>query len=132
MAKLRLWTWKQLRDRLVEPNSGLGGAIAYMRRHWRKLTRFLFVPGAPLHNNICERMLKKAILHRRNSLFYKTENGARVGDLYMSLIASCQLAGANPFDYLIELQRHASEIEREPAEWMPWNYQARLEAKGGR
>jgi transposase len=132
MAKLRLWTWKQLRDRLVEPNSGLGGAIAYMRRHWRKLTRFLFVPGAPLENNIAERTLKRAILHRKNSLFYKTENGARVGDLCMSLIATCQLAGANPFDYLIELQRHASEVEREPAEWMPWNYPATLEGKGGR
>jgi transposase len=31
-------------------------------------------------------MLKKAILHRKNALFYKTMNGARAGDLFMSLI----------------------------------------------
>ncbi len=127
MARLRLWAWKQLRERRVEPNSGLGQAIAYMRKHWRKLTRFLFVAGAPLHNNLCERVLKKAILHRNNSLFYKTENGARVGDLYMSLIASCQLAGANPVDYLTELQRHEAQLRENPGEWMPWNYRGTIE-----
>lgn len=126
MAELRLWAYKQLRDHRVEPNSGLGRAIAYMRRHWRKLTRFLFVAGAPLQNNICERLLKQAIRHRRNSLFYKTENGARVGDMYMSLIATCKLAGENPFDYLTELQRHAAAVRDNPADWMPWNYRATL------
>lgn len=127
MAKLRLWTWKQLKEHLVEPNSGLGNAITYMRKHWRKLTRFLFVAGAPLENNCCERLLKRAILHRRNSLFYKTENGARIGDLYMSLISTCQLAEVNPFDYLTELQRHAAEVAEDPAKWMPWNYRQALE-----
>lgn len=48
----------------MEPNSGLGKAIAYMLRHWEKLTLFLRTAGAPLDNNICERALKKAILHR--------------------------------------------------------------------
>ncbi len=129
MAELRQWMRKQLRDRLVEANSGLGQAIAYMQKHWRKLTRFLFVPGAPLENNLCERMLKRAIIHRKNSLFYKTEQGARVGDLYMSLIASCQLAGANPFDYLTELQKNAAALEAHPERWMPWNYRQRLEPR---
>ncbi len=127
MAELRQWMRKQLRDRLVEANSGLGQAIAYMQKHWRKLTRFLFVAGAPLENNLCERMLKRAIIHRKNSLFYKTEQGARVGDLYMSLIASCQLAGANPFDYLTELQKNAAALGAHPERWMPWNYRQTLE-----
>jgi transposase len=131
MAKLRLWMWKELRDRRVEPNSGLGRAISYMRKHWRKLTRFLFVAGAPLENNICERLLKKAICHRRNSLFYKTENGARVGDLYMSLIATCQFAGVNPFDYLTELQRHRAELAEDPSRWMPWNFREELDRAPG-
>jgi hypothetical protein len=55
------------------------------------LTLFLRQPGAPLDNNICERALKMAILHRKNSLSYKTQNGARVGDLFMSLIHTCRL-----------------------------------------
>ena len=126
MKELRLWLARQLDDRLVEPNSALGAAISYLLKHWEKLTLFLRVPGAPLDNNICERALKKAIRHRRNSLFYKTCHGARVGDLYMSLIHTCELNGANPFDYLTELERHADEVAANPQDWMPWNYRKTL------
>jgi hypothetical protein len=87
-----------------------------------KLTLFLRQAGAPLDNNIVERALKKAILHRKNALFYKTMNGARVGDLFMSLIHTCELNRVNPFDYLTELLRHPAEVAVHPADWMPWNY----------
>jgi transposase len=75
---------------------------------------------------VCERALKKTICHRKNSLFYKTENGARIGDLFMGLIHTAELNGANPFDYLVELMRHPKEVATEPANWMPWNYRAPL------
>jgi hypothetical protein len=126
MDELEQWMKEQLDERKVEPNSGLGEAIKYMQKHWKKLTLFLQVPGAPLDNNICERALKKAILHRRNSLFYKTMNGARVGDLFMSLLHTAELNEANPFDYLLQLQRHREEVARGPGEWMPWNYKETL------
>lgn len=95
-------------------------------RHWKGLTAFLRQPGAPLDNNICEQALKRAVLHRKNALFYKTLHGAEVGDLFMSLIHTCQLAGANSFEYLTELQRHAPELIARPAAWMPWNYRETL------
>jgi transposase len=126
MEELRIWLGRQLEDRLVEPNSSLGGAISYMLKHWERLTLFLRVPGAPLDNNICERALKRAILHRKNALFYKTGHGAHVGDVFMSLIHTCELCGANPFDYLTELERHAGELSLNPQEWMPWNYRQTL------
>jgi hypothetical protein len=122
MEDLKTWLNDQLDQKKVEPNSGLGQAISYMLNHWKPLTLFLRVPKAPLDNNICERALKKAILHRKNALFYKTENGARVGDLFMSLIHTCNLAGVNPFDYLTELQKHSSELAEHPEKWLPWNY----------
>jgi hypothetical protein len=122
MKKLETWLNDQLDQNKVEPNSGLGQAISYMLNHWKPLTLFLRVPKAPLDNNICERALKKAILHRKNALFYKTENGARVGDLFMSLIHTCNLAGVNPFDYLTKLQKHSSELAEHPEKWLPWNY----------
>ena len=112
----------QFAEHRTEPNSGLGKAISYLLRHWTKLTLFLRQQGAPLDNNIAERALKKAILHRKNALFYKTMNGARVGDLFMSLIHTCELNKVNPFDYLTELLRHPAELTVRPAEWMPWNY----------
>jgi transposase len=122
MQQLHDWLKRQLDDKLTEPNSALGGAIGYMLRHWEKLTLFLRQAGAPLDNNVCERALKKAILHRKNALFYKTENGARVGDLFMSLIYTCQLNEVNPFDYLTELQRHSDQVAAHPELWLPWNY----------
>jgi transposase len=126
MSRLHDWLARQLGEKLTEPNSALGRAIGYMLRHWDRLTLFLRRPGAPLDNNVCERALKKAILHRKNALFYKTRNGARVGDLFMSLIYTCQLNQANPFDYLTELQRHAEELAVSPELWMPWNYREAL------
>lgn len=122
MDGLRRWLDEQFDERKVEPNSSLGKAIAYMRKHWEKLTLFLRVAGAPLDNNICERALKMAIRHRRNSLFYKTERGAKVGDAYMSLIHTCQHSHVDPFDYLTQLQRHHERVRASPADWMPWNY----------
>ena len=126
MQQLHAWLNRQLDERLAEPNSALGGAIRYMLRHWEKLTLFLRQAGAPLDNNLCERALKKAILHRKNALFYKTSNGARVGDLFMSLIYTCQLNEANPFDYLTQLQQHADRVATNPVSWLPWNYRAAL------
>ena len=126
MNELQSWLQRQFDEHLVEPNSSLGKAIAYMLNHWMKLTLFLRVPGAPLDNNICERALKKAILHRKNALFYKTDNGARVGDLFMSLIHTCELCNANAFDYLTELDRHAAGLASAPQNWMPWNYRQTL------
>lgn len=130
MERLKVWLGVQFAERKVEPNSGLGKAISYLLNHWEKLTLFLRVPGAPLDNNIAERALKKAILHRKNSLFYKTRNGAQMGDLFMSLIHTCELNGVNPFDYLNELQRHAEELKQTPSEWMPWNYRETLARTG--
>lgn len=130
MEELRSWLNTQFAEKKVEPNSGLGMAMRYLLKHWERLTLFLRHPGAPLDNNITERALKKAILHRKNSLFYKTANGAHVGDLFMSLIHTCELSGANPFDYLTQLQLHTDELAHNPSAWMPWNYRATLEAAG--
>jgi len=105
MDRLHAWLETQLAERKTEPNSGLGQAISYLLRHWQPLTLFLRKAGAPLDNNLVERALKRAVLHRKNALFYRTLNGAQVGDLFMSLIHTCQLCGVNSFDYLVELQR---------------------------
>jgi len=129
MKQLREWMAEQMDGRKVEPNSGLGKAISYMLKHWEPLTLFLRVEGAPLDNNLCEQALKRAILHRKNSLFYKTLRGAQVGDIFMSLIHTCKLARANPFDYLVALQKHAREVLKTPHGWLPWNYKDTLAAQ---
>jgi hypothetical protein len=126
LVALETWLRQQLDEHRVEPNSGLGTAIAYMLKHWATLTLFLRVPGAPLDNNVCERALKKAILHRKNALFYRSLAGARVGDVFMSLIHTAELNGVSPFEYLVALQRHHQAVALDPSEWLPWTYEATL------
>ena len=127
MQELHRWLEAPLAERPTEPNSGLGKAITYLLRHRHGLTAFLRELQAPLDNNLCERALKRAVLNRKNALFYRTLNGAQVGDLYMSLIHTCQQCGANSFDDLSEVQRHAEELASQPVEWMPWNYRETLQ-----
>ena len=122
MDDLHAWLSRQLNDKLVEPNSALGDAINYLLKRWEPLTLFLRRAGAPLDNNLCERALKKAIMHRKNSMFYKTRNGARVGDMYMSVIYTCELTGVSAFDYLNQLQLNTTDVTKSPDRWMPWNY----------
>jgi len=122
MDDLKDWLTSQLEDKKVEPNSSLGEAISYMLKHYKGMTLFLRKPKAPLDNNLCERILKKAILHRKNSLFYKTEHGAYVGDLFMSLIHTCSFCGTNPFEYLKALQENSSSVLKDPGKWLPYNY----------
>lgn len=122
MEELRLWMADQLARKEVEPNSALGEAIGYMQKRWKPLTLFLREPGAPLENNIVERALKRAILHRKNALFYKTENGADAGDVFMTLVHTAELSGVNPFEYLSELLLNPREVADRADEWLPWNF----------
>jgi len=126
MAELQRWMRAELDDKRVEPNSGLGDAFEYLLKRWDKLTLFLRVPGAPLDNNICERALKMAIRHRNNSLFYRSQRGARVGDIYMALIYTAELHGENPFEYLVALFVHSADVAADPAAWLPWTFRATL------
>jgi len=127
MEALHTWLGAQFDERRVEPNSGLGQAITYFRKHWTPLTRFLEVAGAPLDSNLVERALKRAILHRKASLFYKTPNGAHVGDLFMSIVHTCELNGVDAFHYLVALQRHLDALSAAPGAWLPWTYRETMQ-----
>ena len=128
MDEMHEWLSEQFKERRVEPNSSMGEAISYMLNHWKPLTLFLKEPGAPLDNNATERALKRAILNRKNSLFYKTLNGAKVGDILMSVIYTCILCKADPFDYLTQIEQHAAKVAENPQDWMPWNYREQIES----
>jgi hypothetical protein len=122
MNQLRLWMQNQLDDKRIEPNSGIGDAFNYMLMRWDKMTVFLRVAGAPIDNNPAERIIKLSIVHRKNSLFYRSERGAVVGDIYQTLIHTAVLHGENPIDYLIALMSNSAAVAAAPADWMPWNF----------
>jgi transposase len=122
MEVMKEWIERQFAERVVEPNSSVGNALQYWLNHWDGLTAFLRVAGAPLDNNAVERALKQFILMRKNSLFYKTEHGAAVGDILSSLIQTCRLNNVNPWDYLVTILRRRKDAHRDPDRFLPWNY----------
>lgn len=131
LEALKNWLNNQLLFKATEPNSNLGQAIQYMLKHWKGLTQFCHHVGVPLDNSLCERAIKVVIRHRRNSLFYRTLQGANVGDDLMSLIQTAKQNGVDAFDYLNQLQIYQSEVEANPPDWLPWRYQetiSRLQA----
>jgi transposase len=127
MAGLKQWMETQLAGHSVEPNSSLGKALRYWLRYWDLLTVWLRVPGTPLDNNACERALKQFILMRKNSLFFKTEHGAAIGDILASLIQTCRLNGINPWDHLARILRNKLDARRNPHLYLPWSC---LESEG--
>ncbi len=126
LKTLETWMEKQFKDREVEPNSSPSKAFTYMLSHWQTLTQFLRVPGAPLDNNTAERALKLIIRQRKNSLFYHNDFSAYVGSLLTSLIATCIQAGVNAMDYFVALQDNRSAVFANPANWLPWTFEATL------
>jgi len=126
MKALYTWLNNLLLHKEVEPNSPFGEAIAYLLRRWDFLTKFLYILGAALDNNICERAIKILIRYRNNSRFYKTFYGASVGDAIMSLLHTAIAANINPFDYFNALQVYNEAVNAAPEQWLPWNYQDTL------
>ena len=122
LENLKRWLQKAEEDKIYEPASGLGLAVNYLNKHWTKLTEFLRTPGIPLDNNICERAIKKMVLYRKNSLFYRNNNGAEVGDLFMTLIHTCELNQVNAYDYLVALISNSGAVAKDPKSWLPWNF----------
>jgi len=127
MEALRIWMNNLLLYKRVEPNSSLGEALAYMLKRWEWLTQFLRTPGAALDNNLCEQAVKLVIRYRKNSLFYRTFQGANIGDAIMSLLHTAAHNNVNIFNYFNELQAHAVLVNESPASWLPWNYQETIQ-----
>jgi transposase len=76
--------------------------------------------------------LKHAIRQRRASLFYRSRNGALVGDVFTALIVTTQLHHGDPFRYLMALFTNYKTVAAAPAEWLPWSYEdavARLDQR---
>jgi len=122
MDERKRWLDQQIDEHLVEPNRSLGKAIGYLRTHLETLTRFFTTPGAPLDNNLAERVLKLCIRPRKNSLFDKNPQSADIASVLTSLIATGIYAGVNAVEYLVALPEHRGAVWADPAAWLPWAY----------
>ncbi len=60
------------------------------------------------------------MLHRKNALFFRTEHGAAVGDILMSVIETCRVNGIRAGEYLVKVVRNRRAVRENPADWLPW------------
>lgn len=132
MNNLKIYCEALINDKKTEPSSNLGKAIKYMLNHWEGFTLFLRKPGVPLDNNADERLMKRAVLNRKNGLFFKTEYGAYCADVLLSVIETCQLNKVNPYPYFIAIQKYKEHILKDPRIWLPWNYESAISNMGMR
>jgi hypothetical protein len=65
-------------------------------------------------------VLKRVVLHRKNALFFRTEHGAAVGDILMSVIETCRANGVPAWEYLVKIVRNRRAVREDPARWLPW------------
>lgn len=112
----------------VERNSNVGGAMGYFLKNYQGLNQFCVTPGAWLHNNLAECILRMVVLGRKNAFFYKTSAGAAVADTIMSVGVTAQMNGVNVFDYFNDIQRYKAEVKKNPENWLPWHYRETLKA----
>lgn len=126
LEKMKRWLIDQQEQRLIEPNSALGKAVEYLKKHWDGLMGFCQYVGAPLDNNVVERMLKDVILIRKNAYFFKNAHGADVGSLLLSMIKTATQSQVNPFSYFQTLLEHRQQLRQNVERWLPWNFHSAL------
>ena len=128
MEEIKAYVKGLVNNRMVEPNSSLGAAIAYFCSHFEELVAFCHIEGAPFDNNKSERGLKMIIRLRKTSMFYKTERGAEVAGILQSVLYTAQETGINVLDYLQTVLENPEKARLSPGDFMPWTY--RRDAKG--
>jgi transposase len=128
MSMLKEWADNIKSGTRVMPNAQLMKPVNYLLRHWEELTLFLREPGVPLSSAEVERLIKRCIRHRKNSMQYKTLRGARFGDLAMTLIQTSRYAHESAHAYLAALIRYRDDVIARPEKWLPWNFRAAIAA----
>ncbi len=78
-------------------------ALNYAHNQRTALARFLDDGRLPMTNNISERHLRREAVGRKNWLFVGSDDGAETNTIFVSLLASCQLHGIEPWAYLRDL-----------------------------
>jgi len=95
--------WCVTQREVVLDETPISKALNYALNQQKALERFLDDGRLPITNNISERHLRREAVGRKNWLFVGSDDGARTNTIFVSLLASCQLHGIEPWAYLRDL-----------------------------
>lgn len=119
----RFFAWCEQHALTALDESPLAKALGYALNQRVALMRFLEDGRLPLHNNDSERALRREAVGRKNWLFVGNDEAAEVNTTFVSLIASCQMHGIEPWGYLrdlfvlLPLWPRSRVLELAPAHW---------------
>lgn len=95
-----LGNWIAEAWKTTPPKSPLGKALTYAVNQWKPLGRFLEDGRLAIHNNACERALRKIAVGRNNWLFAGSDEGAERAAVLYTVFGTCRLRGVDPFAWL--------------------------------
>ena len=100
-------------------------ALAYGRKRWGALTRYLYDGRAEMDNNIAERAIRAIAIGRKNWLFAGSKAGGERAAALYTVIEAAKLNGLEPQAYIADVVEKIAQGW--PAsrwdELMPWNWQ---------
>ena len=97
------FNWCDEQAATVLDETPIAKAIGYARNQREALSRFLEDGRLPLHNNISELQLRRQAIGRKNWLFVGSDDGGVTNTRFVTLLASCQMHGIEPWGYLRDL-----------------------------
>jgi hypothetical protein len=126
MEKLKAMCKDRIKSKLVEPSSLLWEPLTFIINQWSRLTKFYQEPGIPLDTNLVEQALIIPVRYLAGSFNYKNQNGAEIGDLHMSLVATARANDVEPVAYLSDCLRNHDDLAQRPEYYLPWVYAERI------
>jgi len=99
----RFFDWCDHQAATALDETPIARAVGYARNQRVALYRFLEDGRLPLDNNVSERQLRRQAIGRKNWLFVGSDEGGDVNATFVSLLASCQLHGLEPWAYIRDL-----------------------------
>lgn len=107
----------------VVPGSGLGQALAYLRRHWDGLVRYCDDGRVAIDNNACENAIRPFVVGKKNWLFSDTVAGAQASANLYSLVVTARANALEPYAYLrrVFTELPAATTVQDIEKLLPWN-----------
>jgi transposase len=95
--------WCEIQAETALDDTPLAKALRYAHNQREAFRRFLDDGRLPLHNNKSELELRREAVGRKNWLFVGNDDAGEVNATFVTLIASCQMHGLEPWSYLRDL-----------------------------
>ncbi len=97
------FAWCDKEASVVLDDTPIQKAVNYARNQRGALQRYIEDGRLPICNNASERELRREAVGRKNWNFVGSKDGAEANANFMSLLASCQMHGIEPWRYLLDL-----------------------------